>query len=813
MDSIMIARVVVDQAVYRIDKPYDYLLTEKHANVKPGCRVLVPFGKGIGTRQGLVIDVTNESDYPEDKLKPIIGVLDDIPIINEEMLKLAVFLKKRTFCTYFDAIRVLLPAGISLKTVVSYCFSDSAPSDKALRENEKVIIDYLRNSSSLIERDKLLRDFGYSLDTDILEKLYKKGFLKRGDSAVRKVGDASVRMVRIKNYSEDIKLTQKQKIIVNLLLETQSSSVKEICYFTGLTQAVIKGLEKKDIVEIYEQEVYRRPYHLGAEKREEITLSNEQNKAFRGLMAEYEKGYSANLLYGVTGSGKTKVFLKMADEVVAKGKGVIVMVPEIALTPQTISIFNKRYGDKVAVFHSAMSLGQRTDEWKRVKNGEALVAIGTRSAVFAPFDNLGLIIIDEEQEHTYKSEQSPKFHAREIARFRVSFNKCMLIMASATPSVETYSAALSGKYNLFKLEHRYGTAKLPDVITVDMRKEIAEGNKSIISRYLNDSIKDVLENGKQAILLLNRRGHNTFVSCASCGEVVTCPNCSISMTYHSANGRLICHYCGYSVPFSSRCEGCGGEHMKYMGVGTQKVEAELDILFPKARVLRMDADSTMTKSAYEKSLTAFSKGEYDIMLGTQMVAKGLDFPNVTLVGVLSSDRSMYSDDFRSFEKTFSLLTQVVGRSGRGEEKGKAVIQTIDPDNNIIKLAAQQNYEEFYKSEILNRKIMIYPPYCDLAQIVLNSQSREIAKQAAEYIFNAIVNRINGEYSDVKINILGPAVATVPKVNNKYRYRLIIKFKAFSRFSELLNDSVAEFFNSVLSKKSSISIDINPENIV
>ncbi len=811
MDSVLIARVVVDQAVYRIDKPYDYLLPNDLSKAKPGSRVLVPFGNGIGTRQGLIVEVVGATDLPSEKLKSVIALLDEEPILNDEMLKLAEILKKRTFCTYFDAIKILLPVGISLKTVISYGICEEFQG--SVNEDEARILAYLRNSMALFERDKLLKDFGFQRDSKILENLYKKGALVRSDTASRKMGDAAVKMVRLTSAFDDVKLTKKQSEIVELLKQTGECSVKEICYFTGLTQGVVKTLEKNGVVEIFEQEYYRKPYNYSPSEKTAIKLMGEQQEAFDRLLSEYDKGYSANLLFGVTGSGKTQVFLKMADKVVEKGLGVIVMVPEIALTPQTISIFNKRYGDNVAVFHSAMSLGQRMDEWKRVKNGDALVAIGTRSAVFAPFEKLGLIIIDEEQEHTYKSEQSPKFHARDVARFRASFNNCMLIMASATPSVESFSMALSGKYNLLKLKHRYGSAKLPEVVTVDMKNELFEGNKSIISRYLSDSITEVLKTKKQAILLLNRRGHNTFVSCASCGEVVTCPNCSISMTYHSANGRLLCHYCGHSIPYSSKCSVCGGEHMKYLGVGTQKVEEELKTLYPSARILRMDADSTMTKNAYEKSLTAFSNGEYDIMLGTQMVAKGLDFPNVTLVGVLSSDRSMYSDDFRSFEKTFSLLTQVVGRSGRGNSPGKAVIQTIDPDNNIIKLSAIQDYEAFYDSEILNRKLMIYPPYCDLAQIVIQSESRQSASDSAFLVFGLIKEKVENEFSDVKINILGPAIANVPKVNNKYRFRLLVKFKSFARFGELLNGVMDDFYKNDFSKKSSISIDINPESIV
>lgn len=811
MGNVMIARVVVAQTVYRIDKPYDYLLPENVALEElVGKRVLVPFGNGTATRQGLVVGVTDRCEYPMEKLKTIITVLDKEPIVNKEMLLLAEWMKKRTFCTYFDALRVLLPAGISLKIGISYSLADNnVTCDDTLKQS---VINLLKTAESL-ERDKILKKLGLARDCDILEKMYSKGLLLRNDVVLRRVNDATLKMVKFIPDTEPQKLTSKQQSVLELLEQIGSCGVKELCYFAGVTASVVNSLVSKGLAEYFEQEYYRRPYESKKEDASLIKLTDSQQEVFNGLKEEYKKGYSVNLLYGVTGSGKTQVFLKMADEVVASGKGVIVMVPEIALTPQTISIFNKRYGNKVAVLHSAMSLGQRMDEWKRIKNGEALVAIGTRSAVFAPFSDVGLIIIDEEQEHTYKSEQTPKFHARDIARFRAKYHSTMLILASATPSIESFTAAKSGRYNLWRLKSRYGSAKLPIVKTVDMRNEFFEGRRSSISRGLENSINNVLEKGQQAILLMNRRGHNTFVSCSECGEVATCPNCSISMNYHSANGRLMCHYCGFSMPNTAKCTKCGGEHLKYLGAGTQKVEEELKEIFPTARVLRMDADTTLTKDAYEKKLTAFSNGEYDIMLGTQMVAKGLDFPKVTLVGVLSADRSLYSADYRSFERTFSLLTQVVGRSGRGTEGGSAIIQTVTPENNIIRLAANQDYDSFYEDEILNRKLMIYPPYCDIAQLVVQSSRRADAENGINHFFALLKNNLETEYSDVKLNILGPSVATVPKVNNKYRFRLIVKFRSFVRFSELLDKCLLEYNNSLFGKTSTVSVDINPESII
>ena len=811
MENVMIARVAVAQTVYRIDKPYDYLFPENYdCKSLVGKRVLIPFGNGSATRQGLVVDVTDKCEYPIEKLKSIITVLDKEPVVNKEMLMLAGWLKKRTFCTYFDALRVLLPAGISLKIGVSYSLSNKEIICDDVQRNSVVAL--LKNTES-VERDKILKKLGYNRECDVLEKMYNEGLLLRNDVVLRRVGDATLKMVKFMPCDNPPKLTAKQQSVLELLEQVGSCGVKELCYFAGVTIAVVNSLVLKGLAEFFEQEYYRRPYESTEADASAIALTDSQQLVFEGLKEEYTKGFSVNLLYGVTGSGKTQVFLKMADEVVAKGRGVIVLVPEIALTPQTISIFNKRYGNKVAVLHSAMSLGQRMDEWKRIKNGDALVTIGTRSAIFAPFADIGLIIIDEEQEHTYKSEQTPKFHARDVARFRAKYHSSMLILASATPSIESFTAAKSGKYNLWRLKSRYGNAKLPTVKTVDMRNEFFEGRRSSISRNLECSINDVLENKQQAILLMNRRGHNTFVSCSECGEVATCPNCSISMNYHSANGRLMCHYCGFSIPNTAKCSKCGGEHLKYLGAGTQRVEEELKEMFPTARVLRMDADTTLTKDAYEKKLSAFAKGEYDIMLGTQMVAKGLDFPKVTLVGVLNADRSLYSADYRSFERTFSLLTQVVGRSGRGTAGGSAIIQTVTPENNIIKLAASQDYDSFYDEEICNRKLMIYPPYCDIAQLVVQSGRRADAENGINYLFSILKKGVENEFSDVKLNILGPSVATVPKVNNKYRFRLIIKFKSFARFSALLDNSLLEFNNSVYSKTSTVSVDVNPESII
>ncbi len=818
MERPSVVSVAVDQSVFLTDRPYSYLIPPHLSDkAKIGCRVLVPFGNGNVRKTGVVLDFAEVDDTK--RLKAVISVLDDEPILTEDMIKLAGFIREQTFCTWYNAVRVLLPPGINYKVKQEFELSENAESVYSLLDGDlKLLADYMLNLKKAVSKETAYQALGFSEDSSVMEKLVSKGFAVRSGTAVRKVGDASLKMVRLTEAANDlssVKLTPKQKQLMAVLSDLGCCSVKELCYFTGLTQVVISGLCKKGIAEIFDQEYYRNPYTKAdkvTEKPKELT--EQQTVAFNQLMDDYKKPQGVtSLLYGVTGSGKTQVFLKMCDEVVKMGRGVIVMVPEIALTPQTLGIFHRRFGDKVAVFHSAMSQGQRLDEWKRVRRGEALIAVGTRSAVFAPFPDLGLVIMDEEQEHTYKSEMSPYFHARDIARYRIAQSKGLLILSSATPSVETYSMALAGKYSLCKLTSRFGTATLPEVEVVDMREETAAGNSGIVSNLLYDRIDEALKTGHQAILLLNRRGYNTYISCTQCGHVINCENCSISMTYHSANNRLMCHYCGKSLPYADKCPQCGAERMKYTGLGTQKAEAELEALFPDAKILRMDADSTMTRNDYEKNLKAFSDGDYDIMLGTQMVAKGLDFPKVTVVGVLNADIAMHSSDFRSYERTFSLLTQVVGRSGRGTDKGTAVIQTVEPDSMIIELAARQDYETFYSSEIMTRKLMIYPPYCDIATVSFMGTERKYTEDAARNYFDLLKTKVSGDYSDVKLIILGPTAAAVPKINNNYRYKLIIKYKNSKNFRELMSQVTADYNSTAYSKKVTASLNVNPDSII
>lgn len=806
------ALVAVEGLVYHFDAPYSYKIPfELESQAVAGCRVMVPFGNGNRKKQGLILSVKPLFEADDNfRLKSISSVIDPKPLFNEEMLELVTRLKENTFCTLFEAAKAMLPAGIGLNYVISYMSQkvDEGTFSK-LSYDEKRIYDYLKEKCKFIKQDKIISDLGLT-DNSILEKLVKKGVLVTNVDAKRKTGDLTVKNVRLSISEAEVEevlplLTVKQKSVMSLLRDIGGASVKEVCYFTGVTQAVITTLIKKGFVEIFDSELYRKPkYDLNGERARSPELTETQNKAYEDLLCSYKSGKgSATLLYGVTGSGKTQVFLKLIEQVVADGKGVIVMVPEIALTPQTLGIFYSHFGDSIAVFHSALSAGERIDEWKRVKNGDAKIAIGTRSAVFAPFENLGLIVMDEEQEHTYKSEMSPRYHARDIAKYRCVYHNALLVLASATPSIETYTNAMSGRYGLVKLDKRYGKAVLPQVITVD-----TSGTKGAISNELYNAIEECLENKQQAILLMNRRGFNTFASCTACKTVLTCPNCSISLTYHSANKRLMCHYCGHSRSYTDVCPECGEKSVTYAGFGTQKIEDELADIFPNARILRMDADTTMARYSYQEKLTAFANGEYDILLGTQMVAKGLDFPRVTLVGIISIDQQLYNDDFRSSEKAFDLLTQVIGRSGRGEKEGKAYIQTVLPDNDIIELSAAQDYESFYKTESIIRKSMVYPPYCDICTVTFTSEQNNKAYTGSKTFFDMLKNAVSVDYSDVKINVLGPIQPRVGKISNKYRYVLTIKCKNNKRFRSMMSDLLVQYMRASQNSGVTAVIDIN-----
>lgn len=816
----LLALVAVENVAYHFDILYGYLVPQElRETVKKGSRVQISFSKGRTQRQGFVFDFA----LPEKgkKYKPLIKLLDNEPILSEEMIRIAVFLKKRYFCTYFEAAKVQIPAGLNLKMNVTYVAINSGFDPDSLTKTEKQVHDYMLECASYLKKSDILAYFQLDKSDTVLERLVSKGAVVRNYEAGERIGNAAVKTAALAMDGQQLEnvfdsLTEKQKSVVSVLRDVGSASVKEICYFTGVTSAVVTALCAKGIVRTFDAEKYRIPETVLEDKKAQgkIILTSQQQNAYCKLLEEYKSGGGVSLLYGITGSGKTSVFLKLIEQVIKDGRKVIVMVPEISLTPQLMAVFKARFRDIVAVFHSALSMGERKDEYRRIRDGQAKIVVGTRSAVFAPFDDIGLIVMDEEQEHTYKSESSPRYHARDVALFRAAEHKALLLLCSATPSLETYSRALSGRYHLHKLTKRYGSAVLPEVSVVDMKEERSAGNKHSLSRELIRLIQNNLDTGKQSILLINRRGYNTFVACDSCGSVITCPQCSISLTFHTANKRLMCHYCGYSAPFTAKCPECGKNSVRYSGYGTQRIEEELQSLFPDARVLRMDTDSAASRQVFEKNLSDFGNGDYDIMLGTQMVAKGLNFENVTLVGVINADQQLHNDDFRSEELTFDLLTQVVGRSGRGESRGVAVIQTDTPENNVIRLAKLQDYESFYQDEIKIRRALTYPPFCDICAVTAVSEKEEKAHMGANVFLERLRKYVDGgEYSALKLIVFPPTPPRISKVNNKYRYRIIIKCKNSAMLRELISRLLSECSKCSVFSDVSFVADINPERLV
>ncbi len=814
-----LAAVALDNTHFSFDKKYDYILPDTMvSSAFCGCRVLVPFGRGNAKRQGVILEL-HEGDAAGKK--EIAALLDTKRYLSDEMVEMISFLKERYFCTYFDALKAVLPKGINYRTdAVYFAVKEKLEEAEALTGDEKTLYLYLLKKEIPQSEKALFKTFSLTADNNILPSLLKKGFVLKDNRADRNMSDATQKMLKFLLSEEEYAamrphLTKKQQLAADLLADTGSASLKELLYFCAVTKVVADALVKKGVAAYYDQEIYR-TFHNSREilDNKEIVLNDAQQKAYNTILKEHGKKAQCALLFGVTGSGKTQVYLKLIDDTLAHGKSVIVMVPEISLTTQTLSIFRKRYGDDVAIFHSRLSVSQRMEEWKRVNDKKAKIVVGTRSAVFAPFENLGLIITDEEQEHTYKSEMSPRYNAIEAAKFRCAYHKATLILASATPLVEDYAKAKNGTYLLAEIPERYGSADLPTVTVVDMRDEKDEnGEQRIISTRLREQLIKNRDAGEQSILLLNRRGFHTFVSCRSCGEVLTCPHCSVSMTYHRANRRLMCHFCGYTASTDTDCPHCHERDFTLSGYGTQKIEEELQKAVPDIRILRMDADTTMTKLSHEQMLGAFAAGEYDVLIGTQMVAKGFDFPNVTLAAVVNADQTLYNYDYRCSENTFDLVTQVVGRSGRGEKKGVALIQTSTPDNPILRLAAKQDYLSFYETENQIRELMIYPPYCDLCLLACISAKEANAAGTAVKCFQTLKALNQGEYKDIKIMILGPSPASLAKANNKYRYRLIIKCKNSPRFRSMIRAVLAEIQNHKEYKNTTVIADINPVDIM
>lgn len=806
----MIAAIAVSAAIYAIDKPYDYRVPSS-MTLRVGQRVTVPFGRSNKRTEGIVLRLY---EGEKDKLKTVEAVLDAEPILDMPMLKLAAFLTERYFCTFYDAVKALLPAGVWFCEKVSYQIHDENWSSQIHRQPTALcVMQTLENLGGCAEESLLKKQF----DEDALQKaltyLLKKKVIVCQSDRQRRVGDKTERIAVLTAASEEAsnyaqckkKSAPLQSAVLEMLLTLGECAAKELCYFTGANSATLRRLQEQGYISFYEEPRLRIGKAVAARLDGDLILNAEQQAAYDGLSKEKGK---INLLYGVTGSGKTSVYIKLIYDCLARNESAILLVPEIALTPQLLSLFAAHFGEKVAVLHSSLRITERYDTWKKIRSGEASVVLGTRSAVFAPVQNLGLLIVDEEQEHTYKSENSPRYDAREVAIYRGKKSGASVIFGSATPSVETMYRAKTGVYRLFEMKNRYNQKPMPPVSIVDMKQELKNGNASAVSEPLLMSLQENHLREEQAILFLNRRGTSRMVACVECGHVPTCPGCSVNLTYHHANGRLMCHYCGHSQLLPSRCPECGG-HLKQLGFGTQKVQEQLKNLLPEQAVLRMDADTVSAVNTHEKLLSRFRDEKIPILLGTQMVAKGLNFENVTLVGVLDADMSLYVSSYRAAETTFSMITQVIGRAGRAQKGGRALIQTMTPKNQVITLAAKQDYDAFYEAELPLRQLRGCPPFADLLTLTFHGMHEQLIWKAAQHFAACLRAQLASEfYRSEQVQILGPAPAQVAKINYIYRCRLTLSCKNTRPLRQLLAHLMREFAKDKNYRGVGVYLDVN-----
>lgn len=809
----MQAKIAVEKVCYSADILYTYDVPENIQNkIKCGSRVVVPFGRGDAVKQGIVMQICDDECVSK-RTKNILALLDDVPFVSDEMLDIIKWMKKRYFCCYFDAAKVVLPAGlVSGISGVKYDF-DSSINIETLSPEDSHLVLAINNLGKKIISLKDIISLGQKNYGESLVNLIALGILQENLEKSETVGQKSVVVLELSPNFIDCKFTPKQTQIVNFLQEHKSLSMANICRSLNVSAAVVNLLVKKGVIVKSKSKIYASPadcFENYDEYKQDFSLSNNQKKVFEDMLTQYESlRPQVALLHGVTGSGKTMVLLKMIDYVIAKGKSVIFMLPEIALTAQFIKLFKAKYKNEVAVLHSGLTNWQRFDYWRKINSGKMKVVVGTRSAIFAPLQNLGLVIADEEHEFTYKSESDPKYNAKELAAYRCLNNKAMLILSSATPSVESYYKAINNKYALYTLSNRYGNSNLPETEIIDMNKEVqVEGNIQF-SRKLADMLTDNFKNHKQSIILINRRGYNTLAKCADCGEVASCPNCSVSLVYHKSGDKLMCHCCGYFCKATKLCQNCGKNKVCYLGVGTQRAEENLQSILPKAKILRLDADVKNSVSQNEL-LQKFADGEYDVLIGTQIIAKGFNFPGVNLAAILSADQSLYCNDFRSYEKTFSLLTQLIGRAGRFEEGGRAVIQTFTPENEVIHFAAEQNYSKFFENEIKIRKMMLYPPFADICVLTVVSKNEALANNISLKFFEFIKNLAQKKYSPLPLRIFPPVSAVLKKVAKKYRYKIMVKCKNNSEFRRMIDEALTTF---KCNSSAIISVDINPDMIL
>ena len=816
METADMVKVAVSAAPYSIDKPYSYLVPDALAAAAvPGVRVMVPFGRGNKESEGLILARVQEPKLPGSKA--IRQILDPEPVLDKAGIDLALWMRGRYFCTVFEAVKTILPAGLwyGLREIWSLAMEpETARSTAVGIPGAWQVLDLLEKQGGKADI-RVLRDVLGDGAEKPLKAMKKAEILTCETDAKRKIADKSHRMVELAVNTEDAyALTEPKRRsaparyeVVNFLATAGRTPAAEVSYYTGASSRTLKTMEKAGLIAFSEEEELRVPSLDDVEPGPEIVLNEEQQRAFEEILGRVQAAKpSVTLLHGVTGSGKTQVYLRLVQETLALGKTAMVLVPEIVLTPQMMRKFSSYFGSRVAMLHSSLKMTERYDQWKRIRRGEVDVVLGTRSALFAPLKNLGLIIMDEEQEGSYQSENVPRYDAREVAKYLCVREKAALVFGSATPTVETAWAVEQGSYQKALLRRRYNENALPEVLIADLRQEILNGNPGLISTPLRQELEKNLAAGEQSILFLNRRGSSRMLLCGECGYVPQCPRCSTAMTYHSANGRLMCHYCGHSEPAADTCPECGG-WMKHVGAGTQKVEEELRELFPEAGILRMDADTTA--GGHEEILQTFERERVPILLGTQMVAKGLDFENVTLVGVLSADISLYVDNYRAAERTFSLLTQVVGRAGRGGKTGRAVIQTYTPGNDVIRCAARQDYDAFYESEIRMRRLRRYPPFADLFTVTVSGTDEGRVLRAAVSVRETLRQLCRRpELAAGEPEVLGPAPAPVVKVNNRFRYRCTLVGKNDKATREMLAWLQKDFAKDSANRGMNLFVDHN-----
>ncbi|MGV8152742.1 MAG: primosomal protein N' [Alkaliphilus sp.] len=821
-----IAQVVVDRNVYNIDKLFDYLVP-KHleSEIKTGMRVVLPFGKGNNIIEGYVLNILHKEN--NSNLKEIIRSIDIDSVLSKNQIKMIYWMKKKYLCKYVEAINCFIPAGIvnkERKNIKLLNFDWEAKGIKISPKQEK-LLDTLHEAGGVSSFDALIKSLSSNDLSSLIKNLKEKGIIEVEYKFASRVKLKTEKYIELDICADDcetallkIKSAPKQKQILKYLCEEKKAALSDVITILNVSRASINSLVKKGFLRYVDYEVKRNPFlNIEVENYPKTIPSSEQKVAIEKIVeAIKEKRQETFLIHGITGSGKTEIYLQVIEEVISNGKQGIVLVPEISLTPQTVERFRGRFGDSIAVLHSSLSEGERYDEWRRIREGKVSIVIGARSAIFAPLDKLGIIIIDEEHETSYKSEQNPKYNAIEIAIFRSKVENSVLLLGSATPAVETFFKASIGNYALITLKNRATSLGLPDIEIVDMRDELDNGNDNAISVKLHGMIKENFMAKKQTIIFLNRRGFSTVVSCKKCGNVARCKDCDITMTYHIDTNEIKCHYCGDRKKAPNICGECGSKIINYAGIGTQKLEKMLQLILPEAKIARLDVDATRGKGSHQKILDRFKIGVVDVLIGTQMISKGLDFPNVTLVGIINIDATLNLPDFRAAERTFQLITQVAGRAGRGIDEGKVILQTDNADHYSIEAAKGHDYIRFFNEEIEIRKEFIYPPFVNMIAINFSGKNKDEVKKTTEKIYKAIEYvLVEKGINDTVEALLGPNEAIIPKINQKYRYNILLKDYnvPISTLKGIISYFIIQHRNKFIPKNISVSIDINPNNFM